>query len=257
MSLAIMQRGDTSKPAIVFLHGASVSSWMWQPQIETLCKDYYCIAIDLPGSGYSHAVQWHSLQDTANKVAKIIQTHCVNQQAHVIGLSLGGYVAMFLLSYFPTALRSVIVSGITTRPFSKQWLMKPMLNIMCRLIKYNWVIRWQIKLMQLPEHVHKNYILDCKRMSVQMLLRVYDEILNLQPTDLHNSSSIRLLAVAGDKEQALVLQSLEDLEQHTNATTALATQASHIWNAEYPEAFTNMIAAWITNQALPKQLSII
>jgi pimeloyl-ACP methyl ester carboxylesterase len=47
-------KGPSDAPTIVFLHGMSVSSWMWTQQVEGLADRYHTLAIDLPGNGESY-----------------------------------------------------------------------------------------------------------------------------------------------------------------------------------------------------------
>ncbi len=87
---------------IVFVHGFSLDSRMWQPQVEYFAKSNQVITYDMRGFGksplpdrpYSHVEDLWQLLDTL-KVNK----------AHIVGLSLGGEVAIdYVLTYPDTVL---------------------------------------------------------------------------------------------------------------------------------------------------------
>ncbi|MFZ1396553.1 MAG: alpha/beta fold hydrolase, partial [Candidatus Promineifilaceae bacterium] len=117
MSLKIFEYGTVGQPTILFLHGLGVSSWMWLEQLESLQEQYHLLAVDLPGNGESYQNEWVSFADTAVTLSQIIQTRASNGQAHVVGLSLGGYTALTLLNNHPELVLSTLVSGVTIRPF--------------------------------------------------------------------------------------------------------------------------------------------
>jgi len=82
---------------VVFLHGFMESISMWQ-FIEENEFPFQCILIDLPGHGKSElwdADESPSLNFMAAEVRKVIQFLGI-QNFHVVGHSMGGYVAMIL-----------------------------------------------------------------------------------------------------------------------------------------------------------------
>jgi len=252
--LAITTYGQDTNPAIVFLHGAGVSSWMWNDQIEALQADYYCITIDLPGNGDSSACEWVSFRESGNHVAEVIRTYTLHSKAHLVGLSLGGYVALHTVAYHPDCVKSVIVSGVTTRAFGKQWLYRPLFSLMIPLTSMDWMINLNMKMMQLPDEVRPLYRRDGKRMSKQMLRLVYDELLNLELPDNLMTLPHRVLAVAGDAEAAMVKDNLGYFTQLPHGQAYLVKQAHHGWNGEFPTMFNDMIRAWLTDTNLPDVL---
>jgi pimeloyl-ACP methyl ester carboxylesterase len=93
---------------LVFLHGVGASGWMWARQVAALA-DFHCLNVDLPGHGRSNRVPWVSLADTAGQIAAIIRTRAANGRAHVVGLSLGGYIALALLERHAEVLDRVVM----------------------------------------------------------------------------------------------------------------------------------------------------
>ena len=73
---------------------------MWAEQVRHLSDRFHCVTIDLPGNGASHEVPWRSFDDSAAAVAAVIAATPAGH-AHVVGLSLGGYVAITLIARHP------------------------------------------------------------------------------------------------------------------------------------------------------------
>lgn len=258
MNLTIHESGNTNAPAIIFLHGLGVSSWMWVEQTAELSKAYHCIAVDLPGSGESYQAEWRSMADSAAQVADIIRAKATGKTAHVVGLSLGGYVGLNLLAQHPEVVNTMIVSGITTRPFKPQWLVSPLIGLTKRMLRMRWVLRMSAKAMRLPDEAVALYERDGGRLSAETIERIYAEVLNINlPTNL-TSSDRPLLVVAGDKEAGLVLNSLSDLpNQLPTAVAAQVPNVHHGWAGEAPDLFTQMIEQWITEQSIPPTFKLV
>lgn len=255
--LSVETYGDSSHPAIIFLHGAGVSSWMWNEQIEMLKASYYCITVDLPGNGESHTCEWVSFRQTADQIASIIKTHAPEGQTHVVGLSLGGYVTLNLLANHPELVITAITSGITTQPFDKQWLYRPLLIATIPLVRFDFMIKLNIKMMSLSEEVIPMYQRDSKRTSLTMLRRVYDELMNYRMPEPLQAVPHRVLGVAGEHENDMVKDSLQAYKRIPNGEAYIVDEAHHGWNGEFPNVFTEMIQAWITQEPLPNALKPI
>jgi pimeloyl-ACP methyl ester carboxylesterase len=102
-------------PTIVFLHGTRLTGASWAPQLADLGADFHCLAPDLAGHGSAAHVPF-TLDGAAERVAELIANEATDGRAIVVGLSLGGYVAMDLASRWPDRVRGLVVSGATAEP---------------------------------------------------------------------------------------------------------------------------------------------
>lgn len=80
----LQQAGDPNKPAIVFIHGASISSEFWYKQFaDPLLTDNFSLyAFDLPGHGQSdkaNDIDNYSLKGLGKMVKKIIDALAVEE----------------------------------------------------------------------------------------------------------------------------------------------------------------------------------
>ncbi|MDX2139094.1 MAG: alpha/beta fold hydrolase [Chloroflexota bacterium] len=261
MSLYIESKGVQGAPTIVFLHGAGVSSWMWTEQIEALASDFHTLAIDLPGNGESYQTEWRSFDDSAAQVADIIRQRASGGKAHIVGLSLGGYVALSLLEHHAEVVESVLVSGVTARPLSSPQmlgLMRLVARLQSHIMYWRPLVRMQARMMNLPDEVIPLMLRDTQRLSAAALTRIYDELLPYSlPARLHSPIARRLLAVAGEAEVKAIVTSLPDFLKLTPShlvQARFAPKAHHAWPGELPDLFTRMIRAWVTGAPLPGEL---
>jgi pimeloyl-ACP methyl ester carboxylesterase len=106
--------GPEGAPAIVFVHGTRLTRASWTAQLEALSEAYRVVALDLPGHG-SLADRPFTLAAATDELSRVIET-AAGGRAVVVGLSLGGYVAMDLAARRPDLVRGLVLSGSTQEP---------------------------------------------------------------------------------------------------------------------------------------------
>ena len=107
--------GPVDAPAIVFLHSTRLSRTAWTPQLEALSDEFRAIAVDLPVHG-DRASDPFSLDGSVELVAETIRRQAADQRAVVVGLSLGGYVAITLAATYPELVRGLVIAGASAEP---------------------------------------------------------------------------------------------------------------------------------------------
>ena len=107
--------GPADAPAIVFLHGTRLSRAAWAVQLEALGGEFHTIAVDLPGHG-ARADEPFTLDAAVDVVTATIHEHAAGGRAVVVGLSLGGYVAMALAARQPARVRGIVLAGASAEP---------------------------------------------------------------------------------------------------------------------------------------------
>lgn len=88
-------------PCVVLIHGHPFDRSLWQPQVEALAGDFRVVAPDLRGFGESagtpHLV---SMREYGEDIEELLDRLGVGQAA-IVGLSMGGLVAMELATAHP------------------------------------------------------------------------------------------------------------------------------------------------------------
>jgi pimeloyl-ACP methyl ester carboxylesterase len=92
---------------VVFLHGAGLSSVMWRPQLEALSESLDAVAVDLPGHG-SRAAERFSFPAAREVVSAAVAG---DGPAVLVGLSLGGYVAMDAAVHDESLAAALVLTG--------------------------------------------------------------------------------------------------------------------------------------------------
>lgn len=114
--------GPPDAPALVLLHAASYTRKMWLPQIDALQSEFRILAPDLPGHG-TRAAQKFTFAAATEAVLSSMAQAGINR-ALLVGVSLGGMVAMQMAVQCPDMAAGLVLSGSTFDPR----------GLLCRLI---------------------------------------------------------------------------------------------------------------------------
>lgn len=102
------------RPPLLFLHGVRLSGAMWEPQRRKLAGEFTVLTPDLPGHRTLRRERFTF--DAAVGAARRALDEAEAGGCVVVGLSLGGYVAMEMLRVCPERLRGAVLSGCTREP---------------------------------------------------------------------------------------------------------------------------------------------
>lgn len=99
----------TGEQAIIFIHGLSNYSMGWKKNIDELKNYYRCIAVDLPGNGYSgRGGLPYSMKFFAECVHELIQILKL-KRVTLCGHSMGGQVAITTVLNFPDTIEKLVL----------------------------------------------------------------------------------------------------------------------------------------------------
>ncbi|TFB90552.1 alpha/beta hydrolase [Cryobacterium algoricola] len=235
---------------IVLLHGGTVASWSWQPQVERL-PERHILTPDLPGFGSRSGEEWLSLDRTADDVAEIIRSHARSGRAHVVGLSLGGLVAVRLMARHPDLIRSCLISGA---PLAGIHGAARFLNtLQLRLWDKAWYWKAQAKAFGLPEDAVDLFVGHGLGIRADNAARVFADVNRGGCPESLDDYRGPLLAVAGGKESSLVRRSFPELQRRLPQTlTWIAPGMHHVWSIEDAALFTRMIVGWVDKATVPE-----
>jgi pimeloyl-ACP methyl ester carboxylesterase len=103
------------RPTIVFLHGTRLTGAEWSAQVASLGDAFHCLAPDLPGHGSAADIPF-KIDGAAHRIADLIEHEAHRGRAVLVGLSLGGYVAMAVAAGWPDRVAGLAISGATAEP---------------------------------------------------------------------------------------------------------------------------------------------
>ncbi len=252
----VAETGTKEADSIVFLHGGGLAGWMWNQQVSAL-QDYHCLVPDLPGHGESAAIPWVSFSDTADKLAEMITSKANGGRAHVVGLSLGGYLVVELLSRHAHVVDHAMLTGINALPYPGTGIMKVMTKMMAPFVKLEFLAKASLKSMKVPEENLDDYLTSLRKIDEKAYVKMSNQALDFRAPAMPENLQCPTLVMAGEKEVSNVLKSQPVLVQNIpGAVGRIAPKVGHVWSAEAPKLFSCTLRSWVEDQPLPGELII-
>jgi len=107
-TLAFTERGQG--PACLLVHAFPFDARMWEPQIEAIAPTHRVIAPDLRGFGRSaNLPPARTVDEHADDLVELLDRLGI-ENAAVVGLSMGGYIAFALMRRHPSRVRALVLA---------------------------------------------------------------------------------------------------------------------------------------------------
>ena len=269
---------NPSKPqTIVLLHGLLSSHVEWTFVIPHL-SNYHLLLVDLPGHGRSAHLssdpQNLTIPAMADRVASLIRrfahprsnTELGHGVAHIVGLSMGGFVTLDLARRYPALCLTAFVTGAA--PFEGLFAFMArypsiVYSIMwtCNYIPdglYWWIARQSgmKRVDELREEQKRN-------LKWEVIRSVYGSILRDCSGEkgwgvIRGLDEVRMVNVAGEKHDDLgSSRRIKEVWRETGILERLGSRvvvvrgAVHAWNLQMPEVFAEGIVRWVGREELP------
>lgn len=124
--------GPADGPTIVLVHGSAFTRAMWAPQRRALTARFRVVAPDMPGHG-SRADESFRLEPAVQVVDDAVSAHA-DDDALLVGISLGGYVATEYARRNPERIGGLVIAGSSANPTGGLELVTRALGGLVRLL---------------------------------------------------------------------------------------------------------------------------
>jgi len=251
--IAVDHRGDGE--AIVFLHGMGGDRSNWRTQLEFFGKSHLAISIDCRGYGDSgdYPGPFRYL-DAARDVVAVVNAFQISS-AHVVGLSMGGRIALKLYDLCPDRVRSLVLCSATGR-FAPTLSMKRRAEMILeaqrpwRQVRSRRVLAEGIVSRLCSPHAvvnaRKAIAASLINLRVKNYLKAVASLLRYDQTATLANISVPTMIMAGEDDLTVTPEIATALaRQISTARLAFVSNAGHVTNIDQPDAFNRLLAEFL------------
>lgn len=240
---------------VVLVHGAGVTSEIWDEQIEEYRETYNLLLPDLRGHGASADLGGpdappYTWEQLAREVLAVLDHHGI-ESAHFLAVSMGTIVTRTLAELAPERIRSMVNAGAIVRLNPLARFLIGAAHALKRLVPHMWLYRvnaWII--MPRPSHRDSRRLVasQARRLARDEFIRWLDVTRGL-PARLDRYAAtdpgIPTLYVMGDQDH-MFLPGAADVAAHQgSARLHVIDDCGHVCTAQRPDAFNRVSLAFL------------
>ena len=235
-----VEHGPRQGETIIFLHGGNMAGWTWDSQVEAM-PDRHLLTPDLPGYGRNTHEVWPGIAEAADRMAELIRSHSIGGQAHIVGLSLGGFVAIELIRRYPALAYTCTISGSPLLGYT--WWERTVIGAQVPFWHRRWYWIAQSRPFNIPVEDRELFAQTASSPQPLTNTLLFRELgVRALPTEPFAFTG-PVLAVAAEHDTPSVRRSFDPLRKCLpQLHTWIAPGMHHAWSAENPELFTHMVA---------------
>lgn len=250
-----LKNNDKQTP-IIFIHGFPFDKTMWIEQLKSLPEDQCGIAIDVRGHGDSTIGQgFFSIPLFSHDLAKFMK-HLKIDQAHICGVSMGGYIALQFMEDYPQVVKSLILNNThsladTNESKSKRFetiqsILKHGTRVFSISFSQNLFLKKNIK----KQHDGVDTIL--KSIRKNNIRSICNTLLALasrrDTTHILQDIKVPTLLIYSDHDQIVKKEQIEILRKNIpHARLEIIKNSGHLPNIEAVEEYNEILNSFIAN----------
>jgi len=243
---------------VIFIHGHSFDHYEWDPQFFEMAKNFRVLRYDVRGYGRSSMPLEFSSTMHARDVIQLMDALKI-KKAHIVGLSMGGFIATDLLALYPDRLLSITAAsgdvwGGSAGP-SVPWNAESISRRREEIAAYKKSGIHENKLIWFNGLTTRDgVVLENVRKPIWEMIYKWDawQPLHAEPRFLLGTSVVDLLKKQDVKVPVLVLTGDADagkknrlMQLVPTAKQGIVKHAGHVSNLENPEGFTQELTRFI------------
>ena len=243
----MIEFGQQNRDVVMLLHGGGLSWWNYREVAQKLAERYHVVLPVLDGHADSDA-PFTTVEENAARLLSYIDTHLGGQVLAIGGLSLGGQIAVEMLSQRPDICRYALIESALVKPMKvTSALIGPAFGMSYGLIKQKWFARVQADYLGIPKQLFDDYFRDTCKISKR------DMIAFLKANSLYtlkgclSETEAKVKIVAGAKEQKNIRDSAEMLNRAIPGSSMeiLPGLRHGDLSLNKPEQYAKILTDWI------------
>ena len=250
--------GDRNLPPILLIHGGGSSWWNYLRQARILSHNYHVILPTLNGHGEEYQKDYISTEDSAQKILDYVRQNLGGKLFALGGVSLGGQIAMEILSLDSDIAEKAIIDGSLCIPQPRLAKLSIFLvSLFGKLMFSKPACRLQLSIMNkiypqlaYPDEIKNYFMEDMPRTPIKTLVTIYKTYMGrYKLKDTISASKAQVLYIYGEKELNGIKESARLFQQmHPDTVLYEAKGYNHGYLSAYlPQEWIDLVVPFLEN----------
>ena len=245
--MRVQEFGQQNSNVIMLLHGGGLSWWNYRAAAQKLAEQYHVVLPVLDGHADSNA-PFTTIEENAARLISYIDDHFDGQILAIGGLSLGGQIAVEMLSQRKNICQYALLESALVEPMKlTSALIGPTFGMSYGLIKQKWFAKLQANYLGIPKVLFDDYYRDtCKIGKADMIAFLKaNSIYTIKPSLSETTAKVKI--IAGAKEQKNIRDSAVLLHDALPGSSMeiLPGLRHGALSINHPQRYARMMTEWI------------
>ena len=245
--MRVQEFGQQNPDVLLLLHGGGLSWWNYREAALLLSEHYHVVLPVLDGHADS-GVPFTTIEENASRLIAYIDTHFGGQVLAIGGLSLGGQIAVEMLSQRKDICRYALLESALVKPMKlTHALIGPTFGMSYGLIRQKWFAKLQGDYLGIPKTLFDDYYRDtCKIRKADMIAFLKaNSLYTIKPSLSDAKANVKI--VAGSLEQKNIRDSAELLHKAIpGSSMEILTGLRHgDLSINHPQSYAKCLTDWI------------
>ena len=243
----MIEFGQQNPNVIMLLHGGGLSWWNYREAAQKLAEQYHVVLPVLDGHADSDT-PFSTIEENAASLISYIDTYFGGQVLALGGLSLGGQIAVEMLSQRKDICRYALLESALVKPMKlTHALIEPTFGMSYGLIKQKWFAKLQADFLGIPKALFDDYYRDtCAISKADMIAFLKANSIYTIKSGLSETKA-KVKIAAGAKEQKNMRDSAVLLNQAIpGSSMEILPELRHgDLSLSKPERYVKILTDWI------------
>ena len=199
-----VEYGNQNPETIILLHGGGLSWWNYRDVAQLLSDRFHVVLPILDGHADSDT-PFTSIEENAARIIAHIDQHFGGKVLAVGGLSLGGQIAVEMLTQSPDVCRFALLESTLVKPSRLiHALINPSFGMSYGLIKQKWFAKMQAAYLGIPQKLFDDYYRDTCKISKEDMIAFLQSNSAYSIKPALRDAQAKVHIVFGSKEQSSI-----------------------------------------------------
>ena len=245
--MIVIEFGKQHRDTMVLIHGGGLSWWNYREVAKRLAERYHVVLPVLDGHADSDA-SFTTIEDNAARLISYIDAHFGGQVLLLGGLSLGGQIAVEMLSQRKDICRYALIESALVKPSKLTAAMiGPTFGMSYGLVKQRWFAKLQAAYLGIPKPLFDDYFRDTCAIGKADIIAFLkaNSLYTIKPELSETTAKTKI--VAGAKEQKSIRDSaklLRDAIPEIRMEILPGLRHGDL-SINHPHRYVRMLTEWI------------
>ena len=236
---------------LVFIHGLGSSSADWSFQTEFFSEHFQVLAYDVRGHGQSEKAKGpYSVPLFAKDLASLLGQLDI-KNAHIVGLSMGGWIAFQFALDYPELVKSLTIvnswADMRLKTFQswKSYLQRTILFRLVGMRKIGEVVGEKLFIKEEQEELRLDFIEKWAQNHKPSYMASFRAGVGWSVADQLNEITCPVLVIAADEDYTPVEAKQAYVDKLPNARLTVIEDSRHATPVEHPDEFNRVLLGFL------------